>query len=663
MVTTANGKFKCAADASTCEKDESLPPPATEVLSPDGTAVAFIRDYNLWVRETGAGHERQLTADGAEGFPYGHLLLFDTGRVERRRTNTPEPVTAVEWSPDGRYIATLREDTRALRKRSYIKEHLPPDNTFTVIHEDYIVTVADRSKPDNEFAVIDVSDGNKTIAELDAGQLRDFAPFHFATGNIWWNTEGGEVFIVTADYGGQTYGITGIDMETGKTRTVVEETEEHYYAFSALDYAPPSFYVTSNGGEAIFYSQRSGAGHLYLYNAMTGELKNPITDGKGVVFEIIRIDEEGREVYFTAGGRMPGRNPYHTQLYRVGFDGGEVVLLTPEDAVHAFSGTSLGAGGGQSQFSPSGNYFVDVFSTTSQPPEMVIRTRAGELIAPVLSADISALKETGWRPPEQFIVKAADGKTDLYGAMFKPTDFDPGRKYAVVDQTYPGPQIDSAPHSFLDNFAAITTRNAQATAEAGFIVVALDGRGTTRRDRAFRYAFSGTEDAFGSADHKAAIENLARAHPWLDATRVGITGASFGGYGSLRAALLHPDFFDVVVSHVGPHEYMHSVISGDFTNERFFGPPGSERDIHEKASNIAIIDRLEADLMLVYGEIDENVPFRAAMTIFNALIEADKDYTSYVVPNATHGGAASHPYIVKRQRQFFIDHLGGPVDR
>ena len=491
-----------------------------------------------------------------------------------------------------------------------------------------------------------------------------------------------ELFFVTADHGGQTYGLAAMDLDTGAVRTVVEESETHFYAFSARDYHRPNFHVTADGSEALWYSQRSGAGQLYLYDARTGELKNQVTEG-GVVFDIIRVDDAARQVYFTAGGREDGRNPYFAHLYRASFDraaqdraaqdraaqdrdaqaGGDAELLTPEDAAHEFFRYALGVRvgfGSLSKFSPSGDYFVDVFSTLEQPPTMVIRDRDGNLVSEVLRADASRLRATGWQPPERFVVKAADGETDLYGALFKPLDFDPDRKYAVVDQTYPGPQIDSGPHTFLDNFAAITTRDAQATAQAGFVVVTVDGRGTTRRDRDFRYAFSGTEDLFGAADHKAAIENLARDRPYMDTSRVGITGASFGGYGSLRAALLFPGFFDVVVSHVGPHEYLHSVTSG-ISVERFFGVPGSERDVHELTSNIAIIDRLEADLMLVYGEIDENVPFRAGMAIFDALMKADKDFTSYVVPDANHGGAATHPYIVKRQRRFFEEHLGGPV--
>lgn len=344
------------------------------------------------------------------------------------------------------------------------------------------------------------------------------------------------------------------------------------------------------------------------------------------------------------------------------FDGSGLELLTPEDGVHEFHTSGLpiiDSGSAQSQFSPSGKYFVDVFSTLERPPIMVVRTARGQLVSQIMMADISALEATGWKPPARVIVKAADGATDLYGAMFRPIQFDPSLSYAVVDQTYPGPQTNSAPHSFVDNFAAMTTYNAQATAEAGLIVIALDGRGTARRDRAFRYAFAGSRDIFGAADHKAAIENLAKRFAYLDPTRVGITGASFGGHGSLRAALLYPDFFDAVVSHVGPHESLSSTAS-TISTERFLGVPGGDRDIYEATSNIAIIDKLKADLLLVYGEIDENVPLRAAMTIYDALMQADKDFTTYVVPNADHLGAFHNRYIVERQRRFFREHLGGP---
>lgn len=658
-ITTARGIYICSSDATSCERDDSPAPLVSELLSPDGSRVAFVRDANLWVRDLSSEMESPLTQDGEDGFAYGHLG-FELDRVQRRRSGAPAPIVSVNWSPDGRYLASMRVDLCTVPLRSYIKEHLPPDLPFTAHHLDRVLMPSEQPPPMREVSVIDTKTGRIIKADIDSSRLQDFAPIHFASNILWWNQDGRELFLVTANHGGQRYGIAAMNLDTGDVRILIEESEEHFYAFTARDYHAPNFHVSADGSEAIWYSQRSGSGQLYLLDAQTGELKNQITRG-GVVFDIIRVDEAAREVYYTAGGRGAG-NPYHAGLYRASFDGGESKLLTPDDAAHDFYRFALPLpvlAGSLSKFSPSGEYFVDVYSTINEPPVMVIRNREGELISEVLRADASRLEAIGWRPPERFVAKAADGETDLHGVLFKPFDFDPNLKYAVVDQTYPGPQIDSGAHSFMDNFAALTTLNAQATAQAGFIVVGLDGRGTTRRDRAFRYAFSGTADLFGAADHKAAIEHLAEERPYMDASRVGITGASFGGYGSLRAALLFPGFFDVVVSHVGPHEYLHSVTSG-ISVERFFGIPGGDRDVHELTSNIAIIDALEADLMLVYGELDENVPFRAAMAIFDALIGADKDFTSYVMPNANHGEASRHPYIVKRQRQFFVDHLGGP---
>jgi dipeptidyl aminopeptidase/acylaminoacyl peptidase len=662
-VHTALGVYRCNPDLTECESIDTGTALPTTARAPSGSSEAFVRNFNIWLRDLESGEEEQLSNDGEDGFQYGNVSTT-LSRVQARRNNEALPMLNLIWSPDGRHLATLREDARDQEVRSYIKEHLPPDHPFTVSHRERLLVAADRKPIHHELAIFDTETGYKTVADVDATAFQDFAPLFFASRCLWWDLHNGRLFVVGAEYGGQTYRIIEINLDSGATRTVVEESETHYYQFAARDYSKPCFFVTADGSEVIWYSQRSGSAQLYLYDVATGELKNRITDDVGVVFDLVRVDEADRMVYFTAGGREPDRDPYYAHLYRVSMDGGEVILLTPENAVHDFQTFALpfdvgvlGASG--SQFSPSGVCFVDVFSTLTEPPVMVLRKSSGELIAEILRADASDLEAGGWQPPEPFVVKAADGETDLYGAMFRPSDFDPTKKYAVVDQTYPGPQIDSAPHSFMDNFAAITTNNAQATAEAGFIVVALDGRGTTKRDASFRYAFAGTEDIFGSADHRAAIENLAKEYDFIDASRVGITGASYGGYGSVRAALINPDFFKVVVSHVGPHEYMSSVRNG-ISTERFFGVPDSDRDYYELGSNVAIIDRLEAKLMLVYGEIDENVPLRAGITIFDALINADKDFTSYVVPNADHGGASRHPYIVKRQRRFFRDHLGGP---
>jgi dipeptidyl aminopeptidase/acylaminoacyl peptidase len=291
---------------------------------------------------------------------------------------------------------------------------------------------------------------------------------------------------------------------------------------------------------------------------------------------------------------------------------------------------------------------------------LVVRTIDGCEIAKVLEADASALYATGWRPPTRFVVKAADGTTDLYGAMFTPLEMDPSLNFAVVENTYPGPQGDWGPHGFMEGIVSGTTFNLQQTAELGFIGVAVDGRGTSRRSHAFRYAFAGTEDVFGAADHKAAIENLAKKYSFIDADRVGIVGGSFGGYGTTRATLLFPDFFDVTVSYVGPHDmrYMASAL----TIDRFFGIPSEtkpEEDNYTLISNTRLVDRLKGHLLLIYGEIDENVPLNNAMIMYDALIKTDKNFDTIILPNTPHG-TSTHPYAIRRQLEYFVEHLGGP---
>ena len=294
VVTTAKGTFACAADATRCTRDETLPPSPAERPSPDGTRAAFVRESNLWLRDLAAGEETQLTSDGEEGFAYGNLG-FELARVQRRRSGEPPPIASVNWSPDGRYLATMRVDLRTVPLRAYITEHLPPDLPFTAVHLDRVPFPGEGIVPPREISVIDTGTGRLVRADIDPARLQDFAHMHFGGNALWWNLDGQELYFVTAEHGGQTYGIAAMNLDTGAVRTVAEESETHFYAFSARDYHAPNFHVTADGGEALWYSQRSGAGQLYLYDARTGEMKNQVTDG-GVVFDIIRIDEAARTV-------------------------------------------------------------------------------------------------------------------------------------------------------------------------------------------------------------------------------------------------------------------------------------------------------------------------------------------------------------------------------
>ncbi|MDX2057917.1 MAG: DPP IV N-terminal domain-containing protein [Gemmatimonadales bacterium] len=658
VVSVANRTFRCDLVVGRCDSTRALASPA-EVAGPRGR-VAFIRDHDVWLRDP-TGTERQLTRGGVEYFAHGDAVVFDVGRVLRRKANQPRPAVGLVWSPDGRYLASFRSDRRHLPLRPHLTEHLPTDGAPPTVHLDRQVQAQDNLIPGSVVELIDTETGAMVTADIPAERLQDHAAIHFSAGAVWWNQAGREVYFDGATRDAKTYYLFAVDLTTGRSRVVVEETERHYYDFNPDDRGRPNFWVSSDGAELIWYSQRSGFGHLYRYDARTGRLRHPITQGAWVVTDLLRVDEATRTVYFVAGGREPGRNPYYRHLYRVSLDGGEPKLLTPEDADHAFSAPTIGTTGGNgSELSPTGRYFVDTYSTLDRPPVMVIRRTTGQLVARVLEADASALYATGWRPPTPFVVKAADGTTDLYGAMFTPLRMDSSKRHAVVERTYPGPQGSYAPRGFMQGIGGSLALDMQQMAELGFVTVALDGRGTSRRGRDFRYAFAGTEDIFGSADHRAAIENLARRHRFIDVERVGVTGLSFGGYGSVRAMLLHPDFFDVTVSHVGPHDFRY--MGSGFTVDRFWGIPGvagSADDYYTLTSNTRLAHRLTGKLLLIYGEIDENVPFQNAIVFIDALTKANKFFDLVLLPNTPHVTIA-HPYAKRRQLEYFVTHLGGP---
>ena len=643
------------------------------VPSPDGERVIFRRDHNLWLRVIRTGQEQQLTRDGVENFAYGDVDGYiDSGKVERRRSGRPAPLYGVVWSPGGRYLLALRQDLRRVPDRLMVTEYLPPDGGYTVQYLRRTAIARDPQRPDSVLTIIDVASGQTRAVALDPQGLNDWALIYYLADIVWWDSAERTVSLIGANRGGSRYQLLRIDMNTGQVQTVLTETARFNVRLNPYDYARPNVYVTSTGREAIWYSERDGWGHLYLYDVSKGTLKRQLTRGGWVVADLLHVDEARRMVYFTAVGREHARNPYYRHLYRVRMDGGQPELLTPEDADHDFNTglkvADFGAVSGSS-FSPEGRYFVDSYSTATRPARVVIRDVDGRFVSEVVAADDSALRAMGWQPPEQVVAKAADGLTDLYGAIYKPSTFDPNKKYPVIEETYPGPQGKFAPTTFEECLASSTTVNAsdliepQAFAELGFIVVVIDGRGTAYRSKRFREAYLGTEDVFGAADHVAAIRDLARSRPYMDLNRVGITGRSFGGYGSLRAMLLYPEFYKVAVSSVGPGSWLD--FQQEVSTERFFGVPGdskASRDYYDLISNTRLVDRLRGKLLLIYGGIDEDVPLRFGFELFESLIKADKPFDALVVPNSPHH-VASEPYGLKRTMLYFMEHLGGPVSR
>lgn len=658
-----DARFRCDLKKILCTPRTDAEQAGDLVVSPDGTKAVFRRDHDLWLRDLASGQERQLTRDGVENFAYGDTDAYiDEAKVDLRRAGVPAPLLGVHWSPDGRYVLGLRQDLRAIPARLLITEYLPPDRTDPVMHIRRAAVPNDPRRADSAMTVIDVRTGTATPVKLDPQAMNDWAlPYFTLDGFIRWDAAG-DAFIIAANRGGTQYRLTQISTKTGAVRDIVTETGRVSLRLNPYDYARPNVHVLNSGREAIWYSERDGWGHLYLYDVATGKVKRQLTKGSWVVADLVRVDEAHRQVYFTATGREKGRNLYYRHLYRISLDGGTPELLTPEDADHEFDsdhdyweGTLPG-----SEFSPSGRYFVDSFSTATAPARFVIRSATGKLIGKLAEADDSALRATGWQPPEQFVAKAADGKTDLYGVIYKPRNFDPALKYPVIEQTYPGPQGKFAPATFRGYFDYMQP---QATAELGFIVVYLDGRGTAYRSREFRDTFRGTEDPFGSADHVAAIRYLGKTRPYLDLDRVGIAGQSFGGYGSLRSMLLHPDFYKACVSSVGPGDWID--FPGDTSNERFFGVPSQSpeaRAYFDRISNVQLADKLEGKLLLIYGGIDPIVPLRSGFKLVDALVRADKPFDLLIAPDSPHHVGAE-PYGVQRGMNFFMDHLGGPVER
>jgi dipeptidyl aminopeptidase/acylaminoacyl peptidase len=391
----------------------------------------------------------------------------------------------------------------------------------------------------------------------------------------------------------------------------------------------------------LWLSERDNWAHLYLYDLGTGALKNRITSGEGNVTEVLRVDEKGRQIYFIGVGREKGRDPYYRHVYRVGFDGKGLSLLTPADGDHDVS------------FSPSGRVFVDTCSRPDQKPTSVLREANGREQLALEEADVSKLLAAGWKPPIPFTVKARDGVTDLYGLMFRPTGFDPARKYPVIDNIYPGPQTGSVgSRSF-----APSRGDTQALAELGFVMVQIDGMGTPWRSKSFHDAYYGDMGDNTLPDQVAGIKELARRYSWIDIDRVGIYGGSGGGFATADAMFRYPDFFKVGVSVSGNHD--NREYEDDWA-EKWQGllerkPDGTSN--YDDQANENHAKRLLGKLLLAHGTMDDNVPPYNTLLVVDALIKANKDFDLILFPNRGHG--LGEAYMVRRRWDYFVEHLLG----
>jgi len=637
---TINGGIRFAVDERyyTCEPEEAFcraeeaggsGPGRDVVVSPDGRLGAFIREDDLWVRDMESGKETALTTDGVENYGYA---TNDAGW-----TRSDRPV--VLWSPDSRRIATFRHDGRGVSQM-----YLVSTNVGEPELQQFNYPLPEDSLPFRiERIVLDVETGGMTRLDMPPDMHRSTICDHiYCNGtfsDVQWSEDGDELAFVSSSRDHKRATLRVADPVSGAVRDVLTEEVETFFESG---YDQVNWSVLFDDDEVIWYSQRSDWGHLYLYDLDSGQMIRPITSGDWNVLQVRRVDPDEREIYFVGNNREPG-DPYFEYFYKVGIDDGEVTLLTPDSANHEITLT------------PSGEYFIDDWSTPVEPPEIVLReSEDGDRVVQLEEADISRLLATGWEPPVPFVTKARDGVTDLYGLMYPPADLDPNLEYPVVNYLYPGPQTGSVGSR---SFSA-ARRDHQALAELGFVVIEVDAMGTPKRSKSFHAAYYGDMGDNGLPDQVTTIRQLGERHPWIDLDRVGIWGHSGGGFASTAGMLRYPDFYKVAVSEAGNHDNRNYE---DDWGEKWQGllvENGDGTTNYDNQANQLLAENLKGKLLLAHGTMDDNVPPYNTMLVVDALIEANKDFDLLMLPNRRHG-FAYEPYMMRKRWDYFVRNLMG----
>jgi dipeptidyl aminopeptidase/acylaminoacyl peptidase len=609
-------------------------------LSPDGKRAAFIRGNNLWVMEVASGRETQLTTDGAADYGYA---TDNAGW-----THSANPI--LEWSPDSKRIATFQLDERKVGRMYLVSTavgHPELESWAYPMAGDENVAMIER-------VIIDVDKRKVVRLKMPPDQHRSSLcdDLSCVGGHGWddvqWSVDGKQLAFVSTSRDHKQEWLRVADAATGDVREVMSETAATYFesgngAEGGTGRVNWRYLARSN--EVLWYSERDGWGQMYLYDFATGRLKGQITRGEGNVREVLQVDEAARVIYFIGVGKEKGWDPYYRALYRVNFDGTGMKLLTPEEADHEVT------------MSPDGRWFVDGSSTPATPQTAVVRDDEGKIVVELEREDISKLVAIGWKPLTPITVKARDGKTDLYGFLFKPTSLDAAKRYPVVDYVYPGPQEGSCGER---SFAA-AHGDMQSLAELGFVVVCLDGMGTAGRSKAFHDALYGDMADNTIPDQVAGIKQLAARYPWIDAERVGIYGHSGGGAATVAAMFHAPDFFKVGVAESG--NYDNRMYEDDWA-EKWIGLLKKNADgttNYDSQASESFAKNLKGHLLLIHGTMDDNVPPNNTLLVVDALIKANKDFDLLMIPNAGHDYGTANGYVMRRRWDYFVRYLAGGV--
>jgi dipeptidyl aminopeptidase/acylaminoacyl peptidase len=594
-------------------------------ISPDKRWRVSVRDYNLYLEETASGQLRQLTTDGSEQTPYA-LPIPSLTQMAEQGTSTPLLDAYVEWSPDSQRFATYQMNLAGARHLSAVQS-TPPDGAPPRVFDYIYPFTGDEHVPTARTVIVSAASGAVTRVESPVKEML----YWWGAPEFHWTRDSRAVLQRITDRGYKAMRLYSTDAATGRSTQLYADESDFFvdYYGHRWTYSPEA--------NAAFWLSDDRAGWKQVLRVSPRGAKTALTSGAWMASEIAGNDASGKAVFVVGHGREAGRDPYLRHLYRVESDGRKITLLTPEPVDHDTS------------VSPDGRFFVDNLSTIDQPTRSVLRsTRDGAVVMELQRADISELTQRGLRLPETFTALAADGKTPLYGATYKPASFDPGKRYPVVEFIYSGPHAITTPKSFRD---ALRVDAAFSIAELGFVVVVVDGRGTSGRGRAFLDPAYKNLHAVGLDDHIAAIKSLAAKHPYLDASSVGIYGYSAGGYDVVRAMTERPEFYKVGVSASGNHD---NRLDKAVWNEQWMGYPLGRH--YTDNSNVTWAPKLTGKLLLAHGELDENVPLAATLRLVDALMAADKHFELLIVPNASHW-LAPLPHYNRRRFEFFLREL------
>lgn len=653
--TASDKLFRCMLATYGCSVGDTLPDKRAFVVSPDSVWEAFVHEYNVWIRPQRGGDSIQLTTDGTKEWWYGSGPPRPYATMQNDTIRRPN----LAWAPDSRKLAVYRLDVRGVEHMPYISytpqrpRHfsqpyaLPGDTVIPkpAVHIVGIpqiqVTTDENGDGDSDYPTAQATNVKVELpVRISQLALANFGRFvSRALPDSVWSRTSDRIHFTALTRGSKSKYIIEADAATGSSRILAKDTAATFVETAPFR-VPPNWYVTE-GGESIMWSDRDGWSHLYRFDN-DGNVINQITSGPWSVESMHYVDEATRRIYFTANGREPGRFIYDRYAYRINFDGSGLQLLTPEDANHVVL------------FTPNGQFFIDTYSRVDTPPVTVVRSASdGSLVRELERADVTRLVEAGWTPAEVFEVKARDGVTDIYGIVYWPPDMDSTQSYPIISHIYPGPMIGSV---FSWDFKS--GGEDFALSRLGFVVIQLNAMGTAFRSKAFHDVYYGNFGDNGLPDHITAIKQLAARYRFIDVDRVGIYGGSGGGFSSTDALLRYPNFFKVAVSTSGNHDnrsynigwaekYQGLLVRDTLTNT----------DNFESSANQTMAQNLKGKLLLMHGDLDDNVHPAMTIQLVNELIKANKDFDFIWAPDRPH--SLGEPYFIRRRWDYFVEHLLG----